>query len=129
NIAFVDVISSLSKTAAYGAAGSNGIIAIYRKRPGEHSPVYREVDGILHYTHPGYYQALHFDSPDYRDPKSPDKPDFRTTLYWDPDIRTDAATLQRAFYTADRATVYEIRLEGVTRDGQPVVASQTFIVN
>ena len=129
NIAFVDVIASLSKTAAYGGMGRSGIIAIYRKRPGEHAPRYREVNGVLHYTHPGYYQAIRFESPDHGRQTDPSKPDLRTTVFWDPDIRTEPdRPYHITFYTADRATVYAVRLEGITASGQPVVETITLQV-
>ena len=122
NIAFVDVIRTITKTAAYGAEGRNGILAIYRRQPGERITRFKTVNGILQYTHPGYYRSIDFASPDYGRLNDLGKPDFRTTLFWEPQVRTDengSASLE--FYTADRASLYLIQLEGITKSGQPVV--------
>ncbi|MDX1479855.1 MAG: hypothetical protein R3301_19225, partial [Saprospiraceae bacterium] len=80
-------------------------------------------------THPGYYQALRFESPDHGRHTDPSKPDLRTTVFWDPDIRTEPdRPYHITFYTADRATVYAVRLEGITASGQPVVETITLQV-
>lgn len=126
-IAFVDVLSSLSKTTIYGTRG-NGIVAIYTKTGNEMTA--REVVGTLNYTFPGYHKPKVFYSPDYgRDPNSI-KPDFRTTLYWDPEINvTSNKPRKLSFYTSDKATVYSLRFEGITSDGTPVVFRKNFEVN
>jgi hypothetical protein len=48
-------------------------------------------------------------------------PDYRNVLYWDPHFETDEkgeAILE--FYTSDDASVYEIKVEGLSKDGRPV---------
>ena len=48
-------------------------------------------------------------------------PDYRNVLYWNPQFETDEngeAILE--FYTSDVGSVYEIRVEGLSRDGSPV---------
>lgn len=69
----------------------------------------------------GYKKPEAFYQPKYEVPEElkAKKPDLRTTVYWNPDLRTDErgkATF--SFYTADRKTTYDIILEGVSDDGQ-----------
>ena len=46
-------------------------------------------------------------------------PDFRNTLYWNPDIKTDASGKAKIeVYTSDAIGEYEIIVEGVSKDGQ-----------
>jgi hypothetical protein len=48
-------------------------------------------------------------------------PDYRNVLYWNPQFETDEngeAILE--FYTSDDASVYEIRVEGLSSNGRPV---------
>lgn len=69
----------------------------------------------------GYQQPVEFYSPAYATPaqKNSAQPDLRTTLYWNPRIKTDAdgvATVE--FYSADTPATYSVVLEGVTPEGK-----------
>lgn len=47
-------------------------------------------------------------------------PDFRNTLYWNPSIKMDSESNHLVdFYTSDDANNYEIRINGISKDGQP----------
>ena len=47
-------------------------------------------------------------------------PDFRNTLYWNPSIMLDSESNHLVdFYTSDDANDYEIRINGISKDGQP----------
>lgn len=69
----------------------------------------------------GYAESVRFPSPVYETPEQVADPDLRTTLYWNPCVRTD--TLGRSgvvFYTDDSGKAdYELTIEGVTADGVP----------
>ncbi|HEX6847933.1 MAG TPA: hypothetical protein VF144_13200 [Chitinophagaceae bacterium] len=72
-----------------------------------------------------------FYSPIYETKEQLEKriPDFRNTLLWSPDINTDAegkASLQ--FYSSDRAGKYIAVLQGINKNGDPVSAFTTFLV-
>ena len=79
---------------------------------------------------PGYYTASAFVSPDYGINPENDKPDYRTTLYWNPNIiiAPKETNTQVQFYASDRASVYSVRLEGLTADGRPIAISKLFEV-
>ena len=56
-------------------------------------------------------------------------PDFRQTMYWNPQIRTDAnGTAKAEFYTSDLPGKYAIVLQGITNDGETGVKVEYFEV-
>lgn len=83
--------------------------------------------GIINVKYPGYYAAREFPAPDYSAPAELHvKPDRRSTLWWQPFVRTNAdgkATIQ--FWTGDTEGDYRVQLEGLAQDGRPVVAHAT----
>jgi hypothetical protein len=64
-----------------------------------------------------------FCSPEYSS-ATPDKrriPDFRNTLYWNPSVKPDTEGNGRTeFWSSDRAGDYEIIVQGIDHDGNPV---------
>lgn len=69
----------------------------------------------------GYQQPVEFYSPRYATPaqKNSVQPDLRTTLYWNPRVKTGAdgvATVE--FYSADTPATYSVVLEGVAPEGK-----------
>lgn len=69
----------------------------------------------------GYQQAAEYYQPKYDDPSLKDKlpPDYRTTLYWNGRLTPDKdGIITFDFFTADKATIYEVIVEGVTYDGE-----------
>lgn len=82
--------------------------------------------GIRRMYWEGYAEPAEFYSPDYAS-FNPDDPfdmvghtyDRRSTLYWNPSIRTDEegkATVK--FYTSDRYTILHTDIQGMTDDGR-----------
>lgn len=66
----------------------------------------------------GYKQPVEFYSPQYPDPAQKTRPDQRTTLYWNPRVKTNEdgkATVR--FYASDISKRYLVTLEGVSDDG------------
>lgn len=114
----VEVITRASPQ--YGSRGSNGVIAIYTKSG---FSAQAQEKNFLDYKIPGYSKTQPFLAPDYSTAKDSQTPDFRTTIFWKPDVRTDASgNAAVRFYTADLATRYRIVVEGVTEKGIPVRA-------
>jgi hypothetical protein len=79
--------------------------------------------GILSVREPGFYAGRAFPAPDYTNPRPGAKrPDLRTTIHWEPDLRLAAGEKAvLAFYAADVETEYEVRIEGITDSGAPLV--------
>ena len=55
-------------------------------------------------------------------------PDYRNVLYWNPHFKTnDKGEAILEFYTSDDVSEYEIRIEGISPDGEPVSGKLHFI--
>jgi len=56
-------------------------------------------------------------------------PDFRHTLFWEPDLKIEDETSKIiSFYTSDLPGEYTITVEGLTRQGEVIYASSSFVV-
>ena len=49
-------------------------------------------------------------------------PDFRSTLLWEPHVNVANGTATISFYTSDVKGIYTVELEGLDKNGQPLVA-------
>jgi hypothetical protein len=48
-------------------------------------------------------------------------PDFRNTLYWNPSVKPDKeGKVSVEFWTSDITSVYEINIQGITKDGKTI---------
>lgn len=66
----------------------------------------------------GYRWPVEFYSPQYADKSQKTRPDHRTTLYWNPKVKTDAeGKASVKFYASDISKRYLVTLEGVSNDG------------
>ena len=66
----------------------------------------------------GWKPSIEFYSPQYTDPTAKARPDHRTTLYWNPKVKTDAeGKASVKFYASDISKRYLVTLEGVSDDG------------
>lgn len=77
----------------------------------------------------GYYQSRVFYAPKYDQPKEKTNSDLRTTIYWEPNIVTDAngeATV--TFFNADPKAKIKIIAEGITAAGIPVTGKISYQV-
>ena len=100
----------------FGARGSGGVIDITTKK-GHKDVDLKKRKNALVFSPLGYQREATFYAPAYATAKQKASPkiDLRTTLYWNPDVKLDdngKATIE--FYSADFATDYSIRVEGVS---------------
>ncbi|GAB2952521.1 hypothetical protein GCM10027048_17060 [Hymenobacter coalescens] len=112
--------------AIYGSQGANGAIAVYTKRGNPSYDYSKEpAPGSVALRRPGYYRAREFYAPRYDNAKQPARPDpRRTTLYWNPTVRTDAnGRAQLTFFTSEEAGPFRLLAEGLTATGQPGLGS------
>lgn len=105
--------------AIYGMNGANGVIAVYSKRGlGSQPP---KPSNIISFTMMGYDKAREFYQPRY-DTLSKEaqlKPDLRTTIYWNPKVKTQKNTnADISFFCADSPSTYKVILEGITEKRQ-----------
>ncbi|MEO0470418.1 MAG: TonB-dependent receptor plug domain-containing protein [Bacteroidota bacterium] len=108
------------KGAAYGIRGANGVLAVYTKDGTEdEDPDELAKRGIIKPDLQGYHIRKEFYSPNYAisDPRH-DLPDLRTTLHWEPMIRTNEwGKAEVSFYTGDNEGSFQILLQGITKEG------------
>lgn len=132
DVDYIDVLKSNATAAIYGGRAATGVIVVYTKKGQNRtsSPDTRPRTNIVDFRHPGYYQAREFYAPNY-DRKLPEhiRPDIRTTLHWNPAIRTDkAGKAELEFYTDDKHSTYRVDVQGVTADGTPLSAKTVFTI-
>ncbi|MEN0048331.1 MAG: TonB-dependent receptor plug domain-containing protein [Bacteroidota bacterium] len=128
DVYFIDVLKGAAAS-IYGARGGNGVIILYTRRGSGQPEAIRRKPGIINFKYYGMYKAREFYAPDYATKQDIHiKPDYRTTLFWEPNIITKNGKAVVSFYTADNASTYNIRLEGISARGVPVFAEQAFEV-
>ncbi len=104
----------------YGSQGGNGILAIYTTK--EYANV-KNMQSLSIMKVPGYSRTRKFNAPDYSGPHTDTtKMDYRSTIYWNPNVVTEAktGTATVSFYAADLPGHYRVEAEGVTQNGEPV---------
>ena len=120
----IEVLQSAEITRPAGSLlGNNGIIAIYTKN-GVFSSTDLPENQIMEFE--GYYNAREFYSPIYGDPREIDrsKPDLRSLIYWEPLLLTDSdGKASVSFYNTDNITTINARIEGISYNGTPGLAS------
>ncbi len=103
--------------AIYGSRGANGVIAVYSKK-GSEMPE-NQKPNVIKTKVQGFYEARQFYAPNYETPKiQHSKPDLRTTVFWNPLIKTDANGKAKVeFYNADNISNFGIIVEGTDGKG------------
>lgn len=122
-VSHVDILSP-TRSAMYGSRGMGGVISIHTKRGNEGaSTVKKDRNGIISFIHPGFYKARKFYEPSYSVKRPEHKNfDYRTTIHWEPTLQlSENKKAKVSFYTADISTTYRIDLQGITKDGVPIV--------
>ncbi len=128
-IAQIDVLKSIDNIVIYGLQGSNGVIVIYTKKGGP-----QKSDNLfdIKVVNPlGYQKPVEFYVPKYDTPQARESalPDLRTTIHWQPDVKTDeTGTASFDFYTADSESRYTIIIEGLTDDGKIIYRKESVVV-
>jgi TonB-dependent SusC/RagA subfamily outer membrane receptor len=119
NIERIDVLKGADAT-LFGSVGAKGVISIFTKRTIENSDVSKNKSSPTSVQKRiGYETPREFYAPKY-DVSTPDnvRPDFRSTIYWQPNVKTDAtgkATL--TYWNSDAKTNVRVIAEGVSSRG------------
>ncbi len=126
----IDILKG-AEAAIFGSRASNGVIAILTKRGGNNYDYSKDpVSGVTIQKRMGYNVAREFYAPKY-DVSLADhvRPDFRSTLHWQPNVRTDAsgkATI--TYWNTDAKATMKIIAEGVSAQGFVGVAKAEYRV-
>ncbi len=113
--------------AAYGSRGMYGVILMY-SRKGKPKSITNNTKQFAKHTIMGYAATKEFYAPKYNVKlEKHKKPDYRTTLYWNPNIRTDEngkATI--TFYNSDITETIQVDIQGLSDYGIPGAYLKTF---
>ena len=109
-----------ASTSIYGVAGAGGVLVITTKQRRQLNLKDIPSIGVLPITVMGFYKARQFYSPKYDTPSalSSKQRDLRSTIYWNPEIKTDKdGNANFDFYNADGTGTYKITIEGIDKNG------------
>lgn len=131
-------VDILNQNAAlmFGMQAYGGVVAIYSRHTGlSYSTDPKDKftgprTGVLSAQVPSYYRAREFYAPRYVAATPAPEPDSRyATLYWTPEVHTDAAgQAQVSFYTADATGTFQATAEGLSAQGTPMHGTATLVV-
>jgi len=126
NVALIRVFPPGTKPMVSGNS-PNGIIAIYTINKREVRDGYRG-NFFDRAKKVGYSVAHHFSSPDYDGRKNISIPDMRSTLYWNPTLKTDSIshTAVFSFYNNDVTRRFHVVIEGIDKNGKIVREDKIF---
>ncbi len=128
DIDFIDVLKG-SYAAIYGVRGANGVILVYTKTGGLISSPKKPVPGLLRTQLIGFHKAREFAVFDPTAVGNSNRPDIRTTIHWNPDLRTDSkGEVWEIIKTSDQTGSFIIVAQGLRADGQPLFGTASFEV-
>ena len=117
DVANIKLITNAGKLVTFGLLGKNGIVIVETKTGNARPPL----DASRLIT--GINKAIPFPQAKNSNIR---RPDFRSTIYWNPVVRTDAggkATVE--FQCSDDLGPIRVRVDGMTSDGRPFSGSST----
>ncbi|WP_299665713.1 hypothetical protein [uncultured Polaribacter sp.] len=130
DISFIDVLLGPD---ALMFSSSGPVISIYTRRFGSSVSSTRNIKrkpGIVDFNAIGFYTAKEFYKTDHKDGlEEKTKPDTRTTLHWEPKLKSDATgNVNLSFFTSDIKNEYVIEIQGITNTGIPFFKTTSIYV-
>jgi len=117
DIQTVEILKSGATTAIYGMRGGAGVIVITTKKGEGLRTVNPYTPGLINYNPKGYALVREFYSPKY-DTKPDSRPDFRTTVFWEPQMVSNASgKAQISYFNTDVPGTYRVVVEGIDING------------
>jgi hypothetical protein len=118
DILSIKVVYQPRKLVALGLFGKNGIVIVKTKKGDA-----REPKSNPDYPLKGLSNKIEFASPKFIPGNSENKPYFKSTICWNPSVKTDSsgnATIE--FFSTDDVGLMEISIFGFTTTGEPFTA-------
>ncbi len=128
----IDVIEVLkgNEAAIFGTRAANGAISIFTKLEAGKGNFHNYAPGTITSKIVGYSSYREFYTPRYTPENvASEKPDHRLTLYWNPNVITEAGKATVSFFTSDDISRYMVFVEGITSDGKICLGFAEMIVN
>lgn len=111
----VKIIRDQQKLRRLGAIATNGIVLVHTKKTSH--PILIKDNTMIPVL--GLTKPVPFKNIDYSIPSNLRIPDFRSTLYWNPSVRTDAfGHAAITCYASDDVGDFDIQVEGITNAGK-----------
>jgi len=130
NIEFIDVVRGVRAASKFGNDATNGAIIMYTRNGAGTVLTKKNKPGLLNTQIRGFYKGRVFATFDPNGIGNQNRPDIRTTLYWNPDIRTDInGKAKMSFTTSDQDGKYIIIAQGLRSDGVPLSGTTIFEVD
>jgi hypothetical protein len=120
----VKIIKSIKKLQPFGIMGKNGIVIVHTRR-GDARELLDDPAKVIE----GLSRPATFNMIEHSATRDPHHPDFRSTIYWNPTVKTNAsgkATVD--FYCSDDVGKQIIQVDGITSDGKAFSATSTIEV-
>ena len=122
----IKVIKDSNKLSRFGSLGVNGVILVRTRNWPRKQAVSRENTFTLAGMSPPFVEKPGSMSDPHRQPSMPD---LRPCLYWGPHQVLDATGKSIIhFTTSDDVGTFRIQIEGLTKEGTPFSAEETFQV-
>ncbi|MFK7774698.1 MAG: TonB-dependent receptor plug domain-containing protein [Saprospiraceae bacterium] len=126
NIEFIDVLKT-GRAAVLGSRAANGAILIYSKVGSSLDS--KPITGLLRIKVKGFYRAREFSVFDAMEEGNQNRPDIRTTIHWNPNLRTNSkGIVEENFITSDQTGKFIIIAQGLQADGKPLFGTKEFSV-
>jgi hypothetical protein len=120
----VKIITDPNKLTRFGMFGKNGIVTV-QTRGGDAREPLDDPSRLIR----GLNRAQAFHATDHSDARHTRLPDFRSTIFWNPYIKTDSnGKAMVEFFCSDDTGKLALRLDGFTVDRQPFSASKEITV-
>ena len=108
-----------ANTSIYGISGGDAVFVITTKQgKGAEAKDIASI-GILPITVEGFYRPREFYAPKYEHlNETPNRKDLRSTIYWQPELKTDKeGNASFDYYNADGTGTYKVVVEGIDEKG------------
>ena len=127
----IEILKSIGAAGIYGGRASGGVIAFFSETGAGTEEVDPESgQHITVHQAPGYTRTRQFYSPAYQASGYYELPDLRSTVYWNPTVTVRPNSKNEiSFFTGDLTGIYRVRVEGISKDGQPISEEFKFEVN
>lgn len=120
DVASIEVIRG-GRAGVYGGGAGNGVIIVTTRRGDEPLALYdvtHTEHGVIRYQPKGVYVAREFYSPKYDAQTNQKLADLRTTVFWKPDLLTDADGKGIVeYFNAGSPGTYRVVIEGMDDNG------------
>jgi len=119
DISRVEILKSPGNVGIYGGRGGGGVIALFTKRGPTEMDEPETGDHLIVQRVGGFSKTRQFYSPKYGENTGPGVTDIRSTIYWNPNVKTNENGIAKInFFTADRSSLYRVIAEGISDKGE-----------